>query len=102
MNVGASNSDCSRVTDGDCASPLAQLPDAQVFSQDPTSYTKDDLAVVVERLQKIVAKMRRARQDDAVVAAEIEKAKNANKKSKKPKKGKKSISVSDDPLEGVV
>ncbi len=69
---------------------LTRLPDAQVFSRDPEVYTDEDLADTIERLQRILARQRKARQDEAelVAAAADLKKKNAAAKKAKAKKAK--------------
>lgn len=69
---------------------LTRLPDAQIFSRDPEIYTAADLADTIERLRRILARQRKARQDDAAItaaAADLKK-KNAAARKAKAKKAK--------------
>lgn len=67
------------------ASALTKLPDAQVFSRDPEDYTQESTADTIARLSKIVARQRKARQDDAEIAATTAKIKKANTAATKKK-----------------
>ncbi len=59
-------------------SPLRELKDAQVFARDPEDYTAESTADTIERLRKIVARQRKARNDDAAVTEQLGKIKKAN------------------------
>jgi hypothetical protein len=66
---------------------LTKLPDAQVFSRDPEDYSTEDIADTIIRLQRILARQRKARQDDAEIKELTAKIKKANKaKTKKTSK----------------
>lgn len=65
--------------------PLERLPDAQVFSRDPEDYSAETTAEAIERLRKIVARQRKARQDDAEVAELAAKYKKTNAAAKRKK-----------------
>ena len=82
------------------ADVLRRLPDAQVFARDAEDYDAESLKDVMERLAKVVARKRKARQDDALVAEQAAKMKKANAAAKKKKKptGK----LADDPMETVL
>lgn len=66
-------------------SALSKLPDAQVFSRDAEDYTQEAIEDTIVRLQKIVARQRKARQDDAEIAELTAKIKKANKVAGKKK-----------------
>lgn len=72
------------------AAIVAKMSDAQVFARDPEDFTKEDLADTIERLRKIVLRQRKARADDATVAADAARFKKANAAAakKKAKSGK--------------
>ena len=61
-------------------SPLAKLSDAQVFSKDPEQYTDQDVAEVIARLTKTLARFRKARQDSQEIAEATAKMKATNTK----------------------
>lgn len=67
------------------ASVLSKLPDAQVFSRDAEDYTQEAIEDTIARLQKIVARQRKARQDDAEIAELTAKIKKTNKVAGKKK-----------------
>jgi len=67
------------------ADVLSKLPDAQVFSRDPEDYTQEAIEDTIARLQKIVARQRKARQDDAAIAETLLKVKKANAAATKKK-----------------
>jgi hypothetical protein len=73
------------VTANDSVSALTKLSDAQVFSRDPEDYSAEDIAETITRLQRIVARQRKARADDAEIQALTAKIKKANA-AKKPRK----------------
>lgn len=69
---------------------LNKLPDAQAFSRDPEDYTTEALSDTIARLERILARQRKARQDAAEVAeaaAKMKKANAANRKAKAKKSG---------------
>jgi len=80
------------------AEPLKRLPDAQVFARDAEDYDAESTADVLERLRKVVERKRRARRDDAEVAAKAAKMKKANAAAAK----KKAPKVAADPMETVL
>lgn len=80
-------------------SPLARLPDAQVFARDPEDYTLESTADTIERLRKIVARQRKARNDDNQVKEAAAKLKKVNTAAAK-KKAKTKIAA--DPLETIL
>jgi len=85
----------------DSTSVLARLPDSQVFARDPEQYGEAEMVDTIERLSKILTRMRKARQDDALVkeaAAKLKKTNAAAKKAKAKKAGK----VPADPMEVVI
>lgn len=86
-------------SDRPSVSTLTRLPDAQVFSRDPESYADEDVADTIERLRKIVARQRKARADDADVAAKAATIKKTNAAAKRAKARAK---VAADPMETVV
>ncbi len=79
-------------------SPLSKLLDAQVFARDPEDYSAETLQDTIARLQKIVARQRKARQDDAGVAALAAKMKKTNAAAKR----KKTKASGGDPMETVI
>lgn len=72
------------------ASIVAKMSDAQVFARDPEDLTKETLDDTIERLRKILVRQRKARADDAAVAADAARFKkvNAAAAKKKAKAGK--------------
>lgn len=78
---------------------LDDLPDAQVFSRDPESFTEHDLKILIDRLKRHVARMRKARQDDALIQETSIKLKKTNAAAKK-KKAK--IKLAADPMETII
>jgi len=80
------------------AEPLKRLPDAQVFARDAEDYDAESTADVLERLRKVVERKRRARRDDADVAAKAAKMKKVNAAAAK----KKAPKVAADPMETVL
>jgi hypothetical protein len=81
------------------SSPIVKLSDAQVFARDPEDYTEENTADTIERLRKILARHRKARQDAEQVMAEAAKLKKANAKPKKAATTKAKPSLAADPLE---
>jgi hypothetical protein len=81
------------------SSPVTKLSDAQVFARDPEDYTEENTADTIERLRKILARHRKARQDAEQVMAEAAKLKKANAKPKKAAATKAKPSLAADPLE---
>jgi hypothetical protein len=67
------------------ASPLEKLTRAQVFARDPEELTAANLQQVVEEITKINLRNRKARADDAAIAASAAKIKKANTASRKKK-----------------
>ena len=92
-------SDTSDVAVANPPSPLKELKDAQVFARDPEDYTAESTADTIERLRKIVARQRKARDDDAAVAAELVKIKKTNTAAAR-KKAK--VKLAANPLETVI
>ena len=78
---------------------LNRLTDAQAFSRDPESYTDADLNDTIERLTRIVARQRKARQDDAAITAAAAAIKKTNAAARKAK-AKKGAPA--DPMENKV
>ena len=78
---------------------LDDLPDVQVFARDPEQLSEQELQVVIERLRKLVARMRKARQDDAKVAELAAKFKKVNAAAAK-KKAKTTAAT--DPMETTI
>lgn len=70
---------------GDPTVALKKLPDSQVFARDPEDYTVENTADTIARLSKILTRIRKARQDDAEIAALTAKFKKANAKKSKTK-----------------
>lgn len=77
------------------AAIVAKMSDTQVFARDPEDFTKEDMADAIERLRKIVLRQRKARADDAAVAADAARFKkvNAAAAKKKAKAGKASEDI---------
>lgn len=73
---------------------ITSLPDAQVFSRDPEDFTKETLADTIERLKKIVARQRKARQDSAEISALSAKFKKTNAAASR-KKAKAAVNLMD-------
>jgi hypothetical protein len=63
--------------------PVTSLTNTQAFARDPLLHTKETLDDIVARLRPIIARQRKARDDDAIVAAEQARIKQLNKKHKK-------------------
>jgi hypothetical protein len=78
-------------------SPLARIPDAQVFARDPEDYTVESTADTIERLRKIVARQRKARDDEAQVKEAAAKLKKTNTAA-----ARKKSKLAADPLETIV
>lgn len=78
---------------------LDDLPDAQVFARDPESLSEHDVKVLIERLKRHVTRMRKARQDDALVLETAAKVKKTNAAAKKKKAKTK---LADDPMDTVI
>lgn len=81
--------------------PLSKLSDTQVFARDPEDYSTETTADTIARLTKIVARQRKARQDDQEVAALAAKMKKANAASRKKKvkdAAPSSINIMDTPI----
>lgn len=72
------------------AAIVAKMSDAQVFARDPEDYTQENIVDTIERLRKIILRQRKARADDAAVAADAARFKkvNAAAAKKKAKSGK--------------
>ena len=70
---------------GGAASPLEKLTRAQVFARDPEELTAANLQQVVEEITKINLRNRKARADDAAIAASAAKIKKANTATRKKK-----------------
>ena len=83
------------VVAGAGVAPLARLPDAQVFARDPEDYTQENIDDTIQRLTKILARQRKARQDDAEVKDTAAKLKKTNTVARKKKAGK----LAADPME---
>jgi CRISPR/Cas system CSM-associated protein Csm2 small subunit len=66
-------------------SPLEKLTRAQVFARDPEELTTDNLQQVIEEITKINLRNRKARADDAAIAASAAKIKKANTATRKKK-----------------
>ena len=84
-------------TPSDSVSPLASLPDSQVFSRDAEDYTKEDIADTTQRLKRILDRHRKARDDAAQVAASAIKLKKTNADAKRKK-----TKLSTNPMETVL
>jgi hypothetical protein len=67
------------------AVPLAKLTDTQVFARDPEDYTTENVTDTIARLSKIVARQRKARQDEADVLAQAQRIKKTNAAARKKK-----------------
>ncbi len=67
------------------ASPLEKLTRAQVFARDPEELTAANLQQVIEEITKINLRNRKARADDAAIAASAAKIKKANTATRKKK-----------------
>lgn len=78
---------------------LDDLTDAQVFSKDPETLNEHDTQVLIDRLKRHVARMRKARQDDALLADTATKLKKTNAAARK-KKSK--LKLADDPMETLI
>ena len=89
------------VPDGS-AGPLTRLSDAQVFSRDPEDYTEENTADTIERLRKILARHRKARQDAQQILDEAAKLKKANAKPKKSAASKTKPALAADPMETTI
>lgn len=76
---------------------LDDLPDAQVFSRDPETFSEHDIKVLIDRLKRHVARMRKARQDDAAVQEIATKTKKLNAAARK-KKSK----LATDPMDTII
>jgi len=68
----------SDVAAGSGVVSITSLPDSQVFSRDPEDFTRENLPDTIERLRKIVARQRKARQDSAEISALSLKFKKTN------------------------
>ncbi len=77
------------------AIPLDRLSDAAVFDRDAEDYTQEVTAETIKRLQKILARYRKARDDEATLLEEAAKIKANNAKAKKAKAKKKGEVVPD-------
>lgn len=77
----------------DTTNILSKLPDSQVFSRDPEQYTAENTADTIERLRKVVARIRKARADDAEMTTLTTKIKKANKT-----KARKTINILDEKI----
>jgi hypothetical protein len=66
-------------------SVLTRLTRAQVFARDPEETTQEDIDFIVAELRKINERNRKARRDDAAVAAGTAKLKKTNAAAKKKK-----------------
>jgi hypothetical protein len=75
----------SDVVDGSSPSPLEKLTRAQVFARDPEDMTQENLQYVIEEITKINLRNRKARADDAAIAASAAKMKKANAATRKKK-----------------
>jgi CRISPR/Cas system CSM-associated protein Csm2 small subunit len=71
--------------DSSSPSPLEKLTRAQVFARDPEVMTQENLQHVIEEITKINQRNRKARADDAAIAASAAKMKKANTASRKKK-----------------
>ena len=71
----------------------AQLGLPEVFSKDPEQYTDQDVAEVIARLTKTLARFRKARQDSQEIAEATAKMKATNTKARKTKSKKTSTQV---------
>lgn len=98
MDTDAPTSD-NLPTDTGSPSTLNRLPDAQVFARDPEDYTAEGVADTIARLSKIVARQRKARQDDAAIAAAAATIKKTNATARRAKARK---SAPADPMENKV
>jgi CRISPR/Cas system CSM-associated protein Csm2 small subunit len=67
------------------ASPLEKLTRAQVFARDPENLTHAHLEQVIVEIRKINERNRKARADDAAIAASAAKIKKANTATRKKK-----------------
>lgn len=82
------------------ASVLNRLPDSQVFSRDAEDYTQEAIEDTIVRLQKIVARQRKSRNDEAEISeltAKIKKA-NAVAAKAKAKKSKSTTNLMEQPI----
>jgi hypothetical protein len=66
-------------------SPLASLPDTQVFSRDPEDYTLENTSDTIARLQRILFRQRKARADEAAIVAAAATIKKTNVAAKRKK-----------------
>jgi CRISPR/Cas system CSM-associated protein Csm2 small subunit len=71
--------------DSSSPSPLEKLTRAQVFARDPEVMTQENLQHVIEEITKINQRNRKARADDAAIAASAAKMKKANTATRKKK-----------------
>ena len=71
--------------DSGSPSPLEKLTRAQVFARDPEDMTQENLQHVIEEITKINQRNRKARADDATIAASAAKIKKTNTATRKKK-----------------
>ena len=88
------------VSAGAGATVLSKLPDAQVFSRDAEDYTQEAIEDTIVRLRKIVARQRKARQDEAEIVELTAKIKKANTVAAKAKakKSKPTTNLMEQPI----
>lgn len=60
--------------------PVDRLSNAQVFAHDPEAHTPASLDLIIERLRPIIARQRKARDDEAIVLAQQALVKKRKKK----------------------
>jgi hypothetical protein len=60
--------------------PVERISNAQVFAHDPEAHTPASLDLILERLRPIIAKQRKARDDEATVLAQQALVKKRKKK----------------------
>jgi len=77
---------------------LDTLSDAQVFARDPESLSDHDVQVLIERLKRHVARMRKARKDSAILLDTATKIKKTNAAAKK----KKTKVLAADPMNTII
>lgn len=79
---------------------LNRLPDSQVFSRDAEDYTQEAIEDTIARLQKIVARQRKSRNDEAEISELTAKLKKANAVAAKAKakKSKPTTNLMEQPI----
>jgi hypothetical protein len=74
---------CSTCDNTSVAGPVGRLSNAQVFAHDPEAHTPASLDLILERLRPLIAKQRKARDDEATVLAQQALVKKRKKKAPK-------------------